>query len=395
MTKKIPPKENLITIIFSLALLFGITQNIPGPLIPVFVEEFKIGFGQMGLILFMGLFFGMISAMTFGILSDKYNRKLIIKFGILILSCGILGIILSFSFIPFTISFCILNLGFGCLEAGITTGIAELGKENKSHILTSFTKFVGLGGFFGPLFLFFVLYFGASWRIIFMMVFALLFLFLFLLLRINYPWEHYHNKDKFKLKHRDLINPIMISGAFVLFFHNGVLNLFGSWLTTYFTTFGVLIKYSSIITSFYWLSVLFGSILAQKMIKVIDEKLYLIIFSLLSSISLIFIAFIENIIVKITFSFLLGLFMGGLFPILLSILFSIGPIITGQIFSFLGFFGYGSIMVFQLLTGYFVDIFGKKSPIYIQLASSGLCFIAILIMVRLIKNKLKLKVDLI
>ena len=384
--KEINSKDSLITIIFSLALLFGLTQNIPGPLIPVFTVDFNIGFDQIGLIFFIGLFFGMSSAIIFGQLSDKYSRKLIISLGIVILSVGILGILFSFSSISFAIFYSLLNFGFGCLEAGITTGIAELGNENRSQMLTNFTKFVGLGAFIGPLLLFLLLYFGVPWRVIFIIVFVFLILLLFLFLRINYPIQYLHNEDKFKLKIRDLINPVTISGAFALFFHNGVLNLFGSWLTTYFTNFGVLVKYSSIVVAFYWLSVMIGSILTRKIIRKIDEKIYIIIASFLSVMVLLVIIFAEIIIIKVIFSFLLGLFMGGIFPVLISILFSTSPNITGRIFSFLGFFGYGSIMVFQFLTGYFVENFGKEYALYIQLVNSFLCFLLIMLMIGLNKK---------
>jgi len=392
--KKLKSKDNLITIIFGLALLFGLSQNIPGPLIPVFVEEFDIGFDQMGLILFVGLFFGMIAAIIFGQLSDRYGRKLIISIGIGLLSLGVAGIVLSFSSVFFTISYSLMNFGFGCLEAGITTGIAELGEDNRSHMLTGFTKFTGLGSFVGPIILFLLLYFGIWWRVIFIIVFISLIILLLFLLRIDYPKPYHHNKPGDRLKFRDFMNPVVITGAFVLFFHNGVIMMAGSWLTTYFATFGVLVKYSSIIVAFYWLSILIGRILTQRIIKKMDEKLFLIIAGFLSTIALAAIAFTENIIIKIIFSLLLGLFIGGIFPILLSILFSTGPKIIGRIFSFLGFVGYGSVMVFQLLTGYFVENFGKESVIYIQFANSVLCLIFILLMVRsskILKERLKNK----
>ena len=252
----------------------------------------------------------------------------------------------------------------------------------------------GLGAFIGPIILFLLLYFGIWWRIIFVIVFISLIILLLFLLRIDYPGPYQHSKPGDRLKFRDFMNPVIITGAFVLFFHNGVIMMVGSWLTTYFATFGVLLKYSSIIVAFYWLSILIGRILTQKIIKKMDEKLFLIITGFLSTIALSVIAFTVNIIIKIIFSFLLGLFIGGIFPILLSILFSTGPKIIGRIFSFLGFVGYGSVMVFQLLSGYFVENFGKESVIYIQFANSGLCLFFILLMVRssnILKERLRNK----
>lgn len=380
--KKINKKDNLIAIIFGLALLFGLSQNIPGPLIPIFVEEFNIGFDQIGIVLFIGLFFGMIAATIFGQLSDKYGRKLIISIGIGLLSIGVAGVALSFSSVFFTIAYSFMNFGFGCLEAGITTGAAEIGGNNRSHMLAAYTKFMGLGSFIGPIILFLLLYFNIWWRVIFIIVFILLIILLLLLLRIDYPKPYQRSSNGDIVKFKDFMNPVIITGACVLFFHNGVIMMAGSWLTTYFATFGILLKYSSIIVAFYWLSILIGRILTQKIIRRIDEKLYLTIAGFLSTMALSVIAFTENIIIKIIFSFLMGLFLGGIFPILLSVLFSNGPKIIGRIFSFLGFVGYGSVMIFQLIAGYFVENFGKESVIYIQFVNSVLCLIFIVLMIR-------------
>lgn len=371
----------IITIIFSLAVLFGLSQNIPGPLIPIFVKEFGIGYKQMGLIFFVGLFFGMIAATIFGRLSDKLGRKPIINLGIGLLAGGILGIIISFSAIFFAISYCVMNLGFGSLEAGITTGAAELGENNRSFILTGFSKFGSLGAFIGPLILFTVLYFSLWWRIIFILLFLALIIMFFLFLRIRYPKKQYcltHNKISF----RDIINPVILAGAAVLIFHNGVIITFGSWLTTYFSVFRIKVGFSSIVVAFYWLSVLLGRILTQRIIQKIDEKRFLIVVGFASTVTLSIIAFSGNIIIKFIFSFLLGLFIGGIFPILLSILFSTNPKIIGGIFSLLGLVGYGSVMLFQFTIGYFAENYGEESIIYIQLISSGLCFIFIFLMIR-------------
>ena len=371
----------IITIIFSLATLFGLSQNIPGPLIPIFIEEFNIGYDQIGLIFFIGLFFGMISATIFGRLSDKLGRKPVINLGIGFLSCGILGIIFSNSAIFFALSYCIMNLGFGTLEAGITTGAAELGENNRSFILTGFSKFGSLGSFIGPLILFIIIYFNLWWRILFILLFITLVIVFFLFLKVNYPKKQYHRKHT-NISFKDIINPVIITGALVLIFHNGVIITFGAWLTTYFSIFKISIGYSSIIVSFYWLSILLGRILTQRIIQIINEKRFLIIVGFATTVALAIIAFSGNIVIKIIFSFLLGLFIAGIFPLLLSILFSTNPKIIGGIFSLLGFVGYGSVMIFQFIIGYFAENYGEETIIYVQFASSVLCFIFILLMTR-------------
>lgn len=375
----------VITIIFNLSVLFGLSQTIPGPLIPIFIKEFDIGYDQIGLIFFIGLFFGMITATIFGRLSDKIGRKPIINLGIGFLAGGILGIILSSSAVFFTISYSIMNLGFGILEAGITTGAAELGGDNRSFILTGFSKYGSLGAFIGPLLLFIILYFGLWWKIIFILLFVAFVVIFFLFLRVNYPKKQYH-QEHINISFKDIINPIIIIGALVLIFHNGVIITFGSWFTTYFSAFKISVEFSSIAVAFYWLSILLGRVLTQRIIQKIDEKRFLIIAGFASAVVLALIAFSSNVVIKIVFSFILGLLISGIYPILLSIIFSTNPKIIGRIFSLLGLVGYGSVMMFQLIIGYFAENYGEETIIYIQLASSVLCFIFILLMIKY-KNK--------
>ncbi|MCL5987141.1 MAG: MFS transporter, partial [Actinobacteria bacterium] len=271
-----------LTLIFNLALLFGMSQTISGPLIPVFVKEFSIRYDRIGFIFFIGLFFGMLAATIFGRLSDRLGRKLVINLGIGLLASGILGVIFSFYAISFAISYCLMNLGFGSLEAGITTGAAELGETNLSFVLTGFSKFSSLGAFLGPLILFTILYFTQYWRIIFILIFIALIVILGIFLKIKYPKKEYHEGHNISLKSKDIINPVILTGAAVLFFHNGVIILFGAWLTTYFSTFEIKLESSILIVSFFWLSVLLGATSAQRIIKKIEEKKYLIIIALIS-----------------------------------------------------------------------------------------------------------------
>lgn len=374
-------KKVILKLVFNIMLVFGLARTITGPLIPVFSEEFKLGYDQMGLIFFVGVFSGMIAVIILGRLSDKFGRKLIINISIVILLAGIIGILFSRSIIPFIISYCVISFSFGGLETGITTGAAEFEEENSSSILIRLFKFESSGSFIGPLLLFLILYFSLQWRILFALLlipFCILFI---LFLRLYYPKKVFKSESN-KIKITDIINSVTLTGSAVLIFANGVIVNFGVWLTTYFLAFNVRVAFSSIAVSLYWLSIFIGRLITQKLLIKIDEKKFLIAISFAAIIDLAIISFSGNLIVKAVFSFLLGLIVSGIYPILFSIIFSTNPKVIGGIFSFLGFVGYGTIMLFQLITGYFAENFGKETIIYIQLTSSVLCFIFVLILVR-------------
>ncbi len=376
----------LFRIIFSSALVFALIQNIPGPLIPVFVEEFGIGYDEIGLIFFVGLFFGLISATLFGRLSDSISRRLIMITGIIILLTGTVGIVFSYIMPLFIIFFCMMNIGLGCLEAGMTTAVSELGKGARSHSLTVYTAFLGIGAFLGPVILFFVLYFDLWWRLIYILTAVLFLIPLILFFKTNYP-EKNPAYNPSRIGYRDIARPAILYGALAVIFHNGVIIIVGTWLTTYLLAFDLYIGYSSILLAFYWIAVILGRLITQKAIKIINERLYLVLTALLATVSMAFIAFSSILIVKIIFTFILGVSLGGVFPLIISNMFSVFPAAPGRIFSILGFIGYGAVMIFQLITGFIAERFGEEYIVYIQFGNSLLCLVFIILLVRSRKSE--------
>lgn len=371
----------LLWIIYNLTLAFALGQNIPGPLIPVFVAEFNLGYDWVGVIFFIGLFCGMVSIISFSILSDRFKKRIIIIIGASILATGSLGIIFSNDVVVFTITFSLMWIGLGSLEAGLTTGIVELSGDNRSRALIIFSRFAGIGAFAGPILLFAILYFTLWWRLIFLILFIYLVILLFLIARTDYPLKTGAFK-RYEFKFRDMANPIIVFGAVALLFHNGVLMIVGSWLTTYLSFFGLGLNYGFVIVTLYWLAVIFGRTIAEKMIHIMDEKKYLNLLGFLTTFFLIITSFIYILVIKIISVVLLGLSIGGIFPLLLSIIFSANPRIVGRIFSILGLVGYGSTMIFQLISGVVVENLGEASVMYIPLINSIICIVFVLLMVR-------------
>ena len=164
---------------------------------------------------------------------------------------------------------------------------------------------------------------------------------------------------------------------------------FGAWITTYFSSFEIQISYSTLIVAFYWLSVLIGRILTQKIIAKVNEKSFIISISLLSFLTIALIAFIDNILIKAVCSFLLGIFLAGIYPILLSTVLSTMPDAMGNIFSYLGFIGYGSVMIFQLVNGFVAENFGPGSVIFVQLINIflSIVFICLMVVFRILREK--------
>ena len=373
--------RSIIRLLFGFAFVLGVSRNAVGPLTPVFTQEFNIGYDTMGFIFFLGVLSGMISIIILGRLSDRIGRKTILIIALSLTISGIAGIILSDSVIVFIVSYCVMSSGFAGIEAGMTLGAADVSSGKKSAALNSVFKFDSLGAFIAPSIIFAIIFFEQTWKIFFIVTLSLALVIFIILFRLKYPKTVSH-QERPRLRLKDIVNPLIMLGSAVLIFSNGVIVQFAVWFTTYFLEFGIDVEYSSLVVSLYWLSVLIGRLIIQRLLDHFQEKRILFSITFITMAALFIIAFTGNIWVKVVFSFFLGLAVSGIYPILFSIILTPNPRIMGGIYSFLGFVGYGTIMLYQLLTGFIAENFGKGYIIFVQLASGVLVFIFTIFLIR-------------
>ena len=123
--------RSVMRLLFGFAFVLGVSRNAVGPLTPVFVEEFNVGYDTMGFIFFLGVFCSMISVIVMGRLSDRIGRKSILITGLILTLSGITGIIFSNTVIFFIVSYCVMSSGFAGIEVGVTLGAVDVSSGKK------------------------------------------------------------------------------------------------------------------------------------------------------------------------------------------------------------------------------------------------------------------------
>ena len=376
-----PLNKSILRILFGFAFILGISRNAAGPLTPIFVEEFNIGYDTMGFIFFLGVFSGMVSIIILGRLSDSIGRKSVLLIASGLIMLGTAGIIFSNTVVIFIISYSVINCGFAGIETGVTLGAADVSGSKKAGALNSVFKFDSIGGFLAPSILFIIIFLEQSWRIFFIMILALSIIISIILFYMNYP-SHAATGQRQRFSLKDILDPVILLGSAVLIFSNGVIVQFAAWFTTYFLEFGIQVQYSSLVVSLYWLSMLLGRLILQRFLARFEERKIFFAITLIAMLAMFTIAFTGNIWVKVVFSFILGLSVSGIYPILFSIILSRKPGMMGGIYSFLGFTGYSTIMLYQLLTGLIAENLGKGYVIFVQLGSSVMVFILTIFLIK-------------
>jgi len=374
-------RPRIIISFFRLNFILGIARASIGPIIPVFAEEFNIGFDRVGLVMFSGIFFSMLATVLFGRLSDKFGRKRIINISMISLIIGFISLLFSWNIYIFIPAFFFLRFGVGGVETGVTTGSVDLYETQGSSVLNRLFKFSSMGSIAGPILLFLIFLLGQSWRIFFIISAVPAIIFYILFLRTGYPRGKSHLEQP-GVKFSDFLDPIILLGVTVLVFTDGVVIQFAEWFTTYFLSFGVQVEYSVIFISAFWSSIFVGQLIIQRALRRFHENRIIVFITGAAMIDIGLIILTSNVVAKVVLSFLLGLISSGILPILFSIMLSRKPYMKGAIYSFMGLIGYGSIMIYHLISGYVAEYFGKDKIIFINLAAGILCFIFTLLLIR-------------
>ena len=141
----------LLFVVFSGFLIFGLSENVKGPAIPIMQSEFHLNESQLGLLLALNSL-GYLLACTFtSVLANKIGIK---STGILAFSSMILaGILISLvkSYPTLTASYFFLYIGNGILEIALGIMAARIFTKNTGTMMNLSHFFYGLSSIGAPI----------------------------------------------------------------------------------------------------------------------------------------------------------------------------------------------------------------------------------------------------
>jgi MFS family permease len=149
------PKYNyyiLLCIVFGGFLIFGLSENIKGPAIPIIQTDFSLSQTQLGILLALNSFGYLLACSFTSILSNKIGIKWtgIAAF----LSMAVAGVViyLSTSYAFLSASFFFLYIGNGMLEIGLGIMAARIFTKNTGTMMNLSHFFYGLSSTIAPIF---------------------------------------------------------------------------------------------------------------------------------------------------------------------------------------------------------------------------------------------------
>ncbi|MGG4470150.1 MFS transporter [Paenibacillus alvei] len=142
----------LISIVFGGFLIFGFSENIKGPAIPLIQQDFRASQTQIGLLLALNSFGYLLACSYTSWMSDRIGVKWTGISAFLLMTFSGVFIYLSASFPSLSAAFFVLYLGNGMLEIALGIMAARIFTKNTGTMLNISHFFYGLSSTVAPIF---------------------------------------------------------------------------------------------------------------------------------------------------------------------------------------------------------------------------------------------------
>lgn len=360
MILKVKQTTCIVTIgAFFAFFIFGFTDNLKGPILPVLLEEFSLSYVQGSNILLM-LYLGfMLSILGSGFLAGKYgNRNVLLLMGIII-STAVAGMSIVHEHIFLYPLYFSVGIALGGIEIGANGAITDLYHENSGKYLNLLAVFHGAGAMAAPWIMGILLEKNIPWQTVYKGSFLpiLILPLLFLFLRLTTKEIHISQSENSSKDPKIFLNPDLLLLAILIFLYVSAEISFSSWIVDYlYKVRSFSLKSASIMLTVFWGLVMFGRFIAS---FAVDRIGYMR--SLMITVCLAVITFSAGIIPGEFFSYLLpltGFFFALIFPTVTALAAKIFPDNKHKVFSFLFFFAGLGGLVGPWVVGYSANWLG-------------------------------------
>lgn len=364
---------------------FGISMIVLGSILPILSEKFNLNTGQAtALVAFLPI--GMlIGSVIFGPIVDRQGYKGLLIISSLLVLIGLEGVAF-FEKVPLVqMSIFLIGFGGGILNGETNALVSVMYADSKRNSMLSLLGvFYGLGALGIPVLLSTLLkHFNIQH--IFMGIGVAMFILIIYCIFIKYPEatqkQGFPISEGFKLlKSRDLLFL-----SIILFFQSGVEGVVNNWTVFYLTDFGFLEHSKALLT----ITVMTASLTSARLILVALLKKYSQNKILFASIVIAIVGVVfmiqPNYATSLVGMMLVGFGIASTFPIILGIVGTKFPKMSGTAFSIALVFSLLGNNVMNSITGIWLD----KSGAFVYPLILITCFtIIILLFTRISKNKL-------
>lgn len=367
---------------FASNLLWVMVIGLLGPSIPAIVRDLGISYAQAGF-LFTLLSLGSLFGSSLGaIASDYMNRK-----RLLVLFCSLYaGGLIFMGAASGYLALCATVLAFSLFGSPLgsigQSVMLDMYPAKRSRYLSLQTLFGAVGSFVAPLLVSANMAGGLTWRWPFLETAALVLLLTGVMSIVRIPDSSADRSSRVPLR-SILRNPNMMIAAVLVFLYVSIDLGFSYWLAEYFNTeLGVSMRLSSAAVSVFLVGVMSGRLATSWLVKRIATKTIILSSLSLAAVSLLAFLLITSVGMKAGLTFIYGLGVGPVFPLIVAKASEEYPrqsgAVTGLLFGSMSLGG----MVFPLLLGILASDYGIERSYIVTLLLLILVLVGVLVWVQ-------------
>ena len=303
---------------FLMFMMFAMTTDSVGVIIPEIIKEFKINMTSAGMFHYAPMIAIALSGILLGFLADKLGRKKTIILGLAIFAANSYLFLAGKSFLFFLTLLTVSGVAIGVFKTGALALIGDITTNATQHTSTMnmVEGFFGVGAIIGPFIVTYLLKNGTSWHWLYAIAGTLCIVLILLALLVKYPDTVKETSEKIDIRNTFSIlkNPFAIGFSLAAFLYVAVECSIYVWMPTLIAGY----KGNAVFIATYALTIFFifrvaGRFLGSWILSKYDWKIVLAIFSFL-----ILSCFLISIIAGLSYAIFLlplsGLFMSLIYP---------------------------------------------------------------------------------
>ena len=370
-------------------LLFGILFLTLGSVLPTLTEKFKIDDLKKGGLVSLLPIGILVGSLIFGPVVDRFGYKILLATSIIISAIALEGLIFTNLF--FVLQMCIFIIGVtgGILNGGANTLVADISKDDKGANLSLLGVFFGIGALGMPFLLGALSRFFKQPAIISVMAVLMLITVVYIFL-IRFPTPKQAQGFPLKAGIKLLKEPVLLLTSFFLFFESGMEGLMNNWTTTFLEKHLLASSVNALYAlSFSVVGLTLTRLLLGALLKKISSLFIQFLSLLLIAAGSVILIYPVSYGVALAGVFIIGAGFAAGFPVMLGYIGQLYSGLSGTAFSIALVIALIGNSLLNYLFGIIADRYSIGSLPVLVLA----CTICMLILLIVIKQKLKLKLD--
>lgn len=218
-------------------LMFAMTSDAVGSVIPKIIEEYQLTLTQAGAFHFVPMMAIALGALFLGFLADRLGRKQTILIGLGLYGLGSLLFAFGHAFGFFVGLLAIAGAGISVFKIGALSLIGDISNNSREHtaLMNTVEGFFGVGSIIGPALVAVLLTAGWSWKWLYVIAAGICAVLIFAAARVQYPAVTHNDEEAIDLRRtlRMMRDPYALGFSALVALYVAVEVAIYVWMPTY------------------------------------------------------------------------------------------------------------------------------------------------------------------